>query len=231
MPLQSTARKTRWQLVAYLSAALVLMPLLVLLFSWQDIDHQIWGHLLQTQMMRLIGNTLWLIAGVGAGVILLGVSLAWLTSLCEFPGRRWLDWALMLPFAVPAYVLAFVMVGLLDFAGPLQSLLRDWFGNDFRLPPIRSTGGVILTLVLVFYPYVYMLARSAFLAQGRGLMEASRILGQTPWQGFWRVAIPMARPAISAGTALAIMETLADFGAVSVFNYDKIGRASCRERV
>ncbi|SER41358.1 MULTISPECIES: ABC transporter permease [Halopseudomonas] len=220
MPLQSTARKTRWQLVAYLCAALVLMPLLVLLISWQDIDQQIWGHLLQTQMLRLISNTLWLIAGVAAGVILLGVSLAWLTSLCDFPGRRWLDWALMLPFAVPAYVLAFVMVGLLDFAGPLQSLLRDWFGNDFRLPPIRSTGGVILTLVLVFYPYVYMLARSAFLAQGRGLMEASRILGQTPWQGFWRVAIPMARPAISAGTALAIMETLADFGAVSVFNYD-----------
>ena len=220
MPLQSTARKTRWQLVAYLCAALVLMPLLVLLISWQDIDQQIWGHLLQTQMLRLISNTLWLIAGVAAGVILLGVSLAWLTSLCDFPGRRWLDWALMLPFAVPAYVLAFVMVGLLDFAGPLQSLLRDWFGSDFRLPPIRSTGGVILTLVLVFYPYVYMLARSAFLAQGRGLMEASRILGQTPWQGFWRVAIPMARPAISAGTALAIMETLADFGAVSVFNYD-----------
>ncbi|WP_413468914.1 ABC transporter permease [Pseudomonas sp. FME51] len=214
------AHKVRWQLVAYVAAGLVLMPLLVLLFSWQNIDHQIWSHLLQTQLGQLLGNTLILIFGVGAGVILLGVSLAWLTSLCEFPGRRWLDWALMLPFAVPAYVLAFVMVGLLDFSGPLQSLLRDWFGQDVRLPPIRSTGGVILTLVLVFYPYVYMLARSAFLAQGRGLMEASRILGQTPWQGFWRVAIPMARPAISAGTALAIMETLADFGAVSVFNYD-----------
>src|SRR5690554_7024064 len=135
------------------------MPLLVLLFSWQSVDQTIWGHLLQTQLARLIGNTLWLVLGVGAGVILLGVSLAWLISLCEFPGRRWLDWALMLPFAIPAYVLAFVMVGLLDFAGPLQTLLRGWFGNDFRLPPIRSTGGVILTLVLVFYPYVYMLAR------------------------------------------------------------------------
>src|SRR5690606_6945326 len=139
--------KLRWQLTAYLAAALVLMPLLVLAFSWQDIDHQIWSHLLQHQLSQLIGNTLWLILGVGVGVVLLGVSLAWLTSLCEFPGRRWLDWALMLPFAVPAYVLAFVMVGLLDFAGPLQTLLRGWFGNDFRLPPIRSTGGVILTLV------------------------------------------------------------------------------------
>ncbi|MGN5518246.1 iron ABC transporter permease [Halopseudomonas sp. Lyrl_26] len=216
----SPAHKLRWQLITYLAAGLVLMPLLVLLFSWQSVDQTIWGHLLQTQLARLIGNTLWLVLGVGAGVILLGVSLAWLISLCEFPGRRWLDWALMLPFAIPAYVLAFVMVGLLDFAGPLQTLLRGWFGNDFRLPPIRSTGGVILTLVLVFYPYVYMLARSAFMAQGRGLMEATRILGQTPWQGFWRVAVPMARPAISAGAALAIMETLADFGAVSVFNYD-----------
>lgn len=220
MPHQSTVNKVRWQLVVYVAAALVLMPLLVLLFSWQDIDHQIWSHLLQTQLARLIGNTLSLIFGVGIGVVVLGVSLAWLTSLCEFPGRRWLDWALMLPFAIPAYVLAFVMVGLLDFSGPLQSFLREWLGNDVRLPPIRSPGGVVATLVLVFYPYVYMLARSAFLAQGRGLMEASRILGQSPWQGFWRVAMPMARPAISAGTALAIMETLADFGAVSVFNYD-----------
>src|SRR5690554_7018447 len=105
-------------------------------------------------MTRLLSNTAILLAGVGVGVTLIGVSLAWLISLCEFPGRRWLDWALMLPFAIPAYVLAFVMVGLLDFAGPLQTLLRGWFGNDFRLPPIRSTGGVILTLVLVFYPYV-----------------------------------------------------------------------------
>jgi iron(III) transport system permease protein len=171
-------------------------------------------------MPRLLGNTLTLVLGVGIGVTLLGVSLAWLTSLCEFPGRRWLDWALMLPFAIPAYVLAFVFVGLLDFAGPVQSLLREWFGNGLRLPRVRSTGGVIIVLVLVFYPYVYLLARTAFLAQGKGLMEAARILGQTPWQAFWRVALPMARPAIGAGVALALMETLADFGAVAVFNFD-----------
>ena len=220
MPQSLISNMPRWRAVAYCAAALVIMPLMVLLLSWQSLDLPIWSHLLQTQMARLIGNTLVLVLGVGAGVLLLGVSLAWLTSLCEFPGRRWLDWALMLPFAIPAYVLAFVMIGLLDFAGPVQSLLRDWFGSDFRMFSIRSTGGVISVLVLVFYPYVYLLARSAFMAQGRGLMEAARILGQTPWQGFWRVALPMARPAIGAGTALAIMETLADFGAVSVFNYD-----------
>ncbi len=210
----------RWYPLVFAVATLVLLPLSVLLLSWQSIDLQIWSHLWETQMPRLLGNTLALVIGVGIGVTLLGVSLAWLTSLCEFPGRRWLDWALMLPFAIPAYVLAFVFVGLLDFSGPVQSLLREVFGSGLRLPRVRSPGGVILVLVLVFYPYVYLLARSAFLAQGKGLMEAARALGQSPWQAFWRVALPMARPAIGAGVALALMETLADFGAVAVFNFD-----------
>jgi iron(III) transport system permease protein len=210
----------RWYLPVFAAAALVLLPLSVLLLSWQAIDGDIWRHLWATQMPRLLGNTAILLLGVGTGVTLLGVSLAWLTSVCEFPGRRWLDWALMLPFAIPAYVLAFVFVGLLDFAGPLQALLRETFGSGLRLPRVRSTGGVILVLVLVFYPYVYLLARSAFLAQGKGVMEAARTLGKTPWRAFWRVALPMARPAIGAGVALALMETLADFGAVAVFNFD-----------
>ncbi|MBD9577065.1 ABC transporter permease [Pseudomonas sp. BGr12] len=213
-------RANRWYPITFAVAALVLLPISVLLLSWAQIDREIWSHLWETQMTRLLGNTLVLVAGVGVGVTVLGVSLAWLTSLCEFPGRRWLDWALMLPFAVPAYVLAFVFVGLLDFSGPVQTLLREWFGSGLRLPRVRSTGGVITVLVLVFYPYVYLLARTAFLAQGRGLMEAARVLGLSPLAAFWRVALPMARPAIGAGLALAIMETLADFGTVSVFNFD-----------
>ncbi|MDH0288800.1 iron ABC transporter permease [Pseudomonas sp. GD04087] len=213
-------RANRWYPITFAVAALVLLPISVLLLSWAEIDREIWSHLWETQMTRLLGNTLVLVAGVGVGVTVLGVSLAWLTSLCEFPGRRWLDWALMLPFAVPAYVLAFVFVGLLDFSGPVQTLLREWFGSGLRLPRVRSTGGVITVLVLVFYPYVYLLARSAFLAQGRGLTEAARVLGLSPLDAFWRVALPMARPAIGAGLALAIMETLADFGTVSVFNFD-----------
>ncbi|WP_448683741.1 ABC transporter permease [Pseudomonas nicosulfuronedens] len=213
-------RANRWYPITFAVAALVLLPISVLLLSWAEIDREIWSHLWETQMPRLLGNTLVLVAGVGVGVSVLGVSLAWLTSLCEFPGRRWLDWALMLPFAVPAYVLAFVFVGLLDFSGPAQTLLREWFGSGLRLPRVRSTGGVITVLVLVFYPYVYLLARTAFLAQGRGLMEAARVLGLSPLAAFWRVALPMARPAIGAGLALAIMETLADFGTVSVFNFD-----------
>ncbi|MBF7730101.1 ABC transporter permease [Pseudomonas sp. N040] len=210
----------RWYLPASAIAALVVLPLSVLLLSWQQVDTVIWAHLWQTQLPRLLGNTLQLVLGVGCGVVLLGVSLAWLTALCEFPGRRWLDWALMLPFAIPAYVLAFVFIGLLDFAGPLQTLLREWFGSGLRLPRVRSSGGVTVVLVLVFYPYVYLLARAAFMAQGKGLMEAARVLGLSPWQAFWRVALPMARPAIGAGLALATMETLADFGAVAAFNFD-----------
>lgn len=210
----------RWYPIALFFAALVCLPISVLLLSWHSIDTQIWSHLWDTQMTRLLSNTAILVVGVGIGVTLLGVSLAWLTSLCEFPGRRWLDWALMLPFAIPAYVLAFVFVGLLDFSGPVQSLMREWFGSGISFPRVRSTGGVITVFTLVFYPYVYLLARTAFLAQGKGFMEAARVLGLTPWQAFWRVALPVARPAIGAGIALALMESLADFGAVSVFNFD-----------
>lgn len=210
----------RWYPIALFFAALVCLPISVLLLSWHSVDTQIWSHLWETQMLRLISNTVILIVGVGLGVTVLGVSLAWLTSLCEFPGRRWLDWALMLPFAIPAYVLAFVFIGLLDFAGPVQSFFRDWLGTGIEFPRVRSTGGVITVFTLVFYPYVYLLARTAFLAQGKGFMEAARVLGLTPWQAFWRVALPVARPAIGAGVALALMESLADFGAVSVFNFD-----------
>ena len=210
----------RWYPITLFFVALVCLPISVLLLSWHSVDTQIWNHLWETQMTRLLSNTAILLAGVGVGVTFIGVSLAWLTSLCEFPGRRWLDWALMLPFAIPAYVLAFVFVGLLDFSGPVQTLLREWFGSGLRLPSVRSTAGVIIVFILVFYPYVYLLARTAFLAQGKGFMEAARVLGLSPWQAFWRVALPVARPSIGAGVALALMEALADFGAVSVFNFD-----------
>ena len=208
-----------WRFSALSIAAVVLLPLSVLLLSWYDVPVDIWQHLLETQLGWLVGNTLTLLVGVGVGVSVLGVSLAWLTATCEFPGRSWLDKALFLPFAMPAYVLAFVYVGLLDFSGPVQTALRQWFGIS-SLPEFRSTGGVVTVLVLVFYPYVYMLARTAFRMQGRQLFDAARILGRTPLQALISVALPMAKPAIMAGVSLALMETLADFGTVSVFNYD-----------
>ncbi len=213
------SKATGWRLAALLPALLVALPLLVVFSGWLQPESAVWRHLADTILGEVIANTLFLLAGVGVGVLLLGVGLAWLTVLCDFPGRRLFDWALMLPLAVPAYVLAFVVLGLFDFSGPLQSALRDWLG-PVRLPEIRSGGGVVTVMVLVLYPYVYMLSRSAFLTQGQGSLEAARVLGLGPWGAFFRIALPMARPAIAAGTALALMETLADFGTVAVFNFD-----------
>lgn len=213
-------RRHFWRLPVWLMVALVLMPVSVIVLSWSQGQVDIWQHLIQTQLGRLLKNTLILFLGVGAWTLVLGVSLAWLTSVCEFPGRRWLDWALMLPLAIPTYVVAFVFLALTDYAGPLQSLWRGWLGPDIPFLPVRSSLGVVFVMTAVLYPYVYMLARSTFIAQGRSLMDAARLLGESPWGSFWRVALPMARPAIAVGVSLALMETLADFGAVAVFNYD-----------
>ena len=199
---------------------MAMAPLIVILWSWGSDQTETWQHLIATQLSTLLRNTLVLVIGVGVGVTVLGVSLAWLTVMCEFPGRRWLDWGLMLPMAMPAYVLAFVVLGIFDFAGPLQQGLHAWLGSDYRYIDVRHEAVVIAVLVLVFYPYVYMLARSAFLAQSTDVMEAARVLGANRWRAFFGVALPMARPAIVAGSSLAIMETLADFGTVAVFNYD-----------
>lgn len=210
-----------WRLAALLIAVLVSIPVLMLLPAWLTPSSEVWRHLADTVLGELLRNTLVLLLGVGAGVLVLGVGLAWLTVMYEFPGRRVFEWALMLPLGIPAYVMAFVAVGLLDFSGPVQTALRAVFGqNGYWFPRIRSEGGVIAVMILALYPYVYMLARSAFLSQGRTLMEAGRSLGLSPREAFVRIALPMARPAIAVGVALALMETLADFGAVTIFNYD-----------
>ncbi len=158
--------------------------------------------------------------GVSAGVLSMGITTAWLTSMCEFPGRRFFSWALLLPLAIPAYIIAYTYTGMLDFAGPLQTLLRETFGwgaKDYWFPEVRSIGGAIIMLSLVLYPYVYMMARAAFLDQSIAVLEASRTLGNSPLQGFYRVALPLARPAIVTGLSLALMETLADYGTVQYF--------------
>ncbi len=211
----------RWQSAALLLAGLVLAPLGVVLFSVFSETNDVWLHFVHTILMTLFTNTLWLMLGVAFGTAFLGVSLAWLTAACDFPGRKWLDWALMLPLSLPPYVVAFVSIGLLDFTGPIQTQLRSWFGVDhIWFPRIRSTGGIITVMTLTLYPYIYMLARNAFLTQGRRAIEAAQSLGHGRLSGFFRVALPMARPWIAGGLALVLMETLADFGTVSIFNYD-----------
>ncbi len=209
-----------WRFPLVALGFLIAMPILVIVFSWHTAQVDVWQHLIETGLARLLKNTFVLMLGVGLVVTLLGVSLAWLTAVCEFPGRSWLDWALLLPLAIPTYVVAFIAVGLLSYSGPVMTYWRELFGAEAWYPDVRQPAGVVLVMASVLYPYVYMLARSAFLQQGKSLIDAARTLGVSPLRSFFSVALPMARPAIVAGLALALMETLADFGAVSVFNYD-----------
>ncbi|MEN8214226.1 MAG: iron ABC transporter permease, partial [Pseudomonadota bacterium] len=196
------------------------LPVLVIAgFIFQPVNDN-WRHLVDTLLADYVTNSLLLLVGVSAGVLSIGVITAWLTSMCEFPGRRLLSWALLLPLAIPAYIIAYTYTGMLDFEGPLQGRLRDWFGwsyGDYWFPEVRSLGGAAMMLSLVLYPYVYMLARAAFLEQSLCVLEVSRTLGNTPLAGFIRVALPLARPAIVTGLSLALMETLADYGTVQYF--------------
>lgn len=179
-----------------------------------------WRHLATTVMPEYIGNSLMLCLGVGLGVALVGVATAWLTAMLDFPGRRLFEWALVLPLAMPAYVMAYLYTDLLQFVGPVQTWLRDTFGwrhGDYWFPDVRTLPGAMAMFIFVLYPYVYLLARTAFLERASGMLEAARTLGLGPWRAFFTVSLPLARPAIVAGVALALMETLADYGTVAYF--------------
>lgn len=210
--------KTLPRLWLLLCVLLTLIPIGVIVAAWGEFDREIWAFLLEHQLPLLLKNTLLLALGVGVGVTLLGTSLAWLTAVYDFPLRRVFFWALMLPLAVPAYVLAFVQIGFTDYSSPFATWLRESHGWAF--PDIRNGWGLVLVMSLSFYPYVYLLARNAFAGMGRQALEAGASLGLSPWRAFVKVALPMARPWIAGGTVLALMETLADFGTVSVFGYE-----------
>ena len=211
-----------WTVGVLAIALLMVLPLLAVLGSALTQSGDLWGHLVATVLPQYVLNSLGLMVGVGAGVLLLGVSTAWLVTLCQFPGRSLFEWALLLPLAAPSYLLAYTYTDFLDYFGPVQTTLRTWFGwqsaTDYWFPDVRSLGGAIILFSLVLYPYVYMLARVAFLEQSLCTLEASRALGCGPWRSFFTVALPLARPAIAAGTALALMETLNDFGTVEYFS-------------
>lgn len=209
-----------FQSLVLLSALLLAMPVAVVLGFVFVPSGEVWAHLASTVLSDYISNSLLLMLGVSVGTLLLGVSTAWLTTMCRYPGRGIFEWALLLPMAMPAYIIAYTYTGMLDFAGPVQTLLRDltgWGFGDYWFPQIRSLNGAVLMLTLVLYPYVYLLSRAAFLNQSVCVLDVSRTLGNGPWRTFFSVALPLARPAIIAGLSLALMETLADYGTVQYF--------------
>jgi iron(III) transport system permease protein len=232
-PLQppATARPRRpfvagggWSLTVFVLVAAVSMPVLAVAANLLNPAGDVWIHLVETVLASYIINSIWLMLGVGLAVAVGGVGTAWLVTMCRFPGARALEWALLLPMAMPAYVVAYTYTGLLDYSGPVQGALRALFGwssaREYWFFEIRSLGGAIGVMAMVLYPYVYMLARAAFLEQSVCVLEASRTLGCRPWRAFLQVALPLARPAVAAGVALALMETLNDFGTVHYFAVD-----------
>lgn len=211
----------RWVLVALLISAFALLPMVTLSVLSVNDTRELWQHLLSTVFWTYLINTLLLCIGVALLTTLLGTSTAWLVTRFHFPLRSLYVWALLLPLAVPGYVLAFVITDQLEYAGPVQKALRHIFewqtARDYWFPEIRSVGGATLVLSLVLYPYVYLLARSAFIEQTTQLYDISRTLGKNQWQSFFRVVLPLARPAIVVGVTLALMETLNEYGTVAYF--------------
>lgn len=210
-----------WSLGAALIAALVLLPIAAVLWFAFNPTENIWPHLLATELPRYLSNTLILMGSVGLLTAMVGTGAAWLVVMYRFPGVRWLQWALLMPLAVPAYVGAYALVDFLEYPGPVQTALRATFGwesaRDYWFPQIRSRTAAVIVISASLYPYVYLLARAAFREQSGAGHEVSRALGAGPIARFWRVGLPMARPAIAAGVAVAMMETVNDFGTVDYF--------------
>jgi len=206
-----------WIVASLLVAGLVLVPFLALIWEAAQGSEGLWSHLASHVLPHALGQTATLMVGVGVLTALIGTSMAWLVTAHDFPGRRLLEWALLLPLAVPTYIVAYAYLDLLHPLGPFQSLVRAILGYDspreFRLPDIRSMAGAILLLSLVLYPYVYLPTRAMFMTQAANLVEVARTLGTSRRRIFWRVALPLARPAIAVGVSLALMETLNDIGA------------------
>lgn len=210
--------KSAFSWVVYCLAFFTLMPVIWLLISWGNIDQAIWEHLFATQLWGLIWNTLRLAFGVFIGVAILGTALAWVVTRYEFPGRAVFEWALVLPFAIPAYVFAFIFLGTFDGATSSMASFREFTGLNIW-PNLRNFGGVLASFIFAFYPYVYLLVRSALKRQGQEIYEVAQTLGYSQLSLFFKVALPIGWPAVVAGSGLAVMEALADFGTVSIFNY------------
>ncbi len=208
-----------WMIGTILILILVATPLLTIFLKLFETPGTSWEHLAENLLFGYFKNTLFILAGVSFFTFLLGVSSAWIVTNYQFPGRRYFEWLLILPLGFPGYIMAYTYVGLLDYAGPIQSFLRNSFGIQIKgsLLDIMNMPGAIFILSITLFPYVFLLARASFLQQSKTLQEASSLLGKNNWSTFFRVALPMARPAIVGGIALASMEVLNDYGTVKYF--------------
>ncbi len=210
-----------WSVAAFLVSLTTLLPIFAIAVIALRPSGDAWPHLVANVLPGALRRTLLLMAGVGTLSLLIGTGTAWLVTMYRFPGRRYFQWLLLLPLAIPTYIIAYSYLELLDYSGIVQTALRDLFGwldaRSYWFPDIRSLGGAIFVMSAVLYPYVYITARASFVAQSICVLEVSRTLGRTASQTFWQVALPLARPALAAGVALSLMETLNDIGAVEFF--------------
>ena len=210
-----------WSLGAVIIAVIVILPILSVIYLAFFPTENIWPHLLSTTLPRYFRTTLALMLSVGFGAIMIGAGAAWLITRYRFFGSRWLEWLLLLPLAIPAYVGAYALVDLLEYAGPVQTALRELMGwktsRDYWFPEIRSFGAAVFVLTFALYPYVYLLTRAAFREQSGASDEVAQSLGVSPLGRFFKIGLPLARPAIAAGAAIVMMETVNDYGTVSYF--------------
>ena len=215
-----------WVLLVLPIIVLVLLPLLSIVIMSFSPSENIWPHLISTILPRSIRDTFLLMSGVGVLSLIIGTGTAWLVTMYQFTGRRFFEWALLLPLAMPTYMMAYCAVDLLEYSGPIQTGLRSVFGfqdsRDYWFPNIATMPGAIIVLSLVLYPYVYLAARASFMQQSVCALEVARTLGRTPMGAFWNVGLPLARPALIAGLVLALMECLNDYGAVAYFGIETL---------
>ncbi|MGF1727419.1 ABC transporter permease [Photobacterium nomapromontoriensis] len=210
-----------WRTSSWGLSLLLVLPVLAVFYTAIGETDEVFSHLMSTVMTTYTANTFGLVVGTLLLSVLFGLPAAWIMAMCRIPGEKVLQWALVLPLAMPGYIIGYIYTDWFDYAGPVQIFLRDIFGwqttHDYWFPNIRSLGGACVVLALVLYPYIYLLARAAFMEQSTSLLQSARLLRCSPWSSFRRISLPLARPSIAVGLSLVAMETLGDFGTVSYF--------------
>jgi iron(III) transport system permease protein len=209
-----------WKASSRVIALLLVLPILAIFMKAVGETDELFNHLLATVMPTYIFNTIMLVLGTMLLSLIIGIPTAWIMAMCRIPGEKYLQWALVLPLAMPGYIVGYIFTDWFDFAGPVQILLRDitgWSAGEYWFPDIRTLTGAIIVLSLVLYPYVYLLCRAAFMEQNVSLLQSARLLKCSPWESFYRISLPLVRPSIAVGLSLVAMESIGDFGTVSYF--------------